>query len=90
MRSHIGKKVIAFGDFNPVLGHSSVVDVAQLNSPVAMSDHHNIADINSLAGGWTAPNGSTEADYLGDGQMYMYFTNGVIDLYVHADVADVT
>ena len=48
----------------------------------------NIPDINSLSGGWTAPNGATEANYLGDGEMYMYFTNGLIDLYVHADLAD--
>ncbi len=49
---------------------------------------HSIPVIGSLSGGWVAPNGSTEQDYLGTGTNYMKFTNGTIDVYVHADVAD--
>ena len=50
---------------------------------------HNIPDINSLVGGWVAPNGASEQDYFGTGVLCMKFSNGTVDLYVHADVADV-
>lgn len=47
-------------------------------------------DVGSMVDDWSAPNLGSEIDYFGTGELYVKFTNGAVDLYVHADVVDVT
>ncbi|MDA0977632.1 MAG: Ig-like domain-containing protein, partial [Proteobacteria bacterium] len=39
-----------------------------------------------LDNGWSAPNDSSELDYFGNGSSYVLFSNGIVDVYVHADM----
>ncbi|MFT7219683.1 MAG: hypothetical protein ACI8Z1_001298, partial [Candidatus Azotimanducaceae bacterium] len=49
---------------------------------------HTALSTGSLVGGWSAPNGATESDYLGNGTSYLLLSNGSVDVYIHEDVSN--